>query len=88
MTKIHRDGIATEFVPRNFFSIWVVADDKHAQFRDKVVSAATWPHPVSDILDSRAIGNFWPRREESSGIDKTTLFACTKIRDLNLFSPL
>ena len=27
------------------------------------------------------------RREESSGIDKTTLFACIKIRDLNLFSP-
>ena len=27
------------------------------------------------------------RREESSEIDKTTLFACIKIRDLNLFSP-
>ena len=36
MTKIHGDGIATEFVLRNFFSIWVLADDKHAQFRDKV----------------------------------------------------
>ena len=34
--KIPGDGIATEFVPRNFFSIWFLADDKHAQFRDKV----------------------------------------------------
>ena len=36
MTKIHGDGMATEFVPRNFFSIWVLANDRHAQFRDKV----------------------------------------------------
>ena len=83
MTKIHGDGIAAEFVLRNFFSIWVLADDKHAQFRDKVVSAATWPHPLPVILDSGIFG----RREESSEIDKTTLFACIKIRDLNSFSP-
>lgn len=87
MTKIHGNGTATEFVPRNFFSIWVLANDKQAQFRDKVKCQLLHdPTPFLSFSTPEPSGIFG-RREESSEIDKTTLFACIKIRDLNLFSP-
>ena len=88
MTKIHGNEIATEFVPRNFFSIWVLADDKHAQFRDKVKCQLLHdPTPSLSFSTPEPSGIFGRAEKESSGIDKTALFACIKIKDGNLFLP-
>ena len=72
MTKIHGNGIATEFVPRNFFSIWVLANDKHAQFRDKVKCQLLYdPTPSLSFSTPEPSGIFG--RAEKRALESTKL---------------